>query len=89
MVAERLPKQGIGYFTDEGYLNYGYNDTERRMLWTCYNDGYEEHPTWWLEEIELPSDYDIDQNGFHDKHSNKLFTEGANYILNKLKGGSR
>lgn len=59
-------------------------------------DGWEHDIDWWLEEIELPSDEEIDKSGddFAYPHIDSAFAfncfmHGANFILNKLKGESK
>lgn len=66
--------QGKEYLTDRGKM---------------YD--YVMHPNWgnieyWLEEIELPSEKDIIEVAPKTRCVNQ-FWNGANFILNKLKGG--
>lgn len=66
--------QGKEYLTDRGKM---------------YD--YVIHPNWdnieyWLEEIELPSEEDIIEVAPKTRCVNQ-FWNGANFILNKLKGG--
>ena len=42
-----------------------------------------------LESIELPSDEEIDKNGYHDKEHDDIFKEGAKFVLNKIQGGNK
>lgn len=46
------------------------------------------HPQWFMEEIELPSVKAIDKEAKKlPRHAYLPFNQGANFILNKLKGG--
>ena len=42
-----------------------------------------------LTPIELPSDEEIDKNGYHDKDRDDIFKEGAKFVLNKIQGGNK
>jgi len=42
-----------------------------------------------LEYIELPSDEEIDKNGYHSEEYNEVWIGGANYVLNKIKEGNK
>ena len=39
--------------------------------------------------IELPSDEEINKNGYHDKESDDIFREGVKYVINKIQGGNK
>lgn len=75
-----LPKEYEDVNTDCGLGFYG--DGEWHLALT---ETYK--PDYWLEEIELPSEKEINNEldaipwGFEE-----AFKEGANFILNKLKG---
>lgn len=44
---------------------------------------------WWLEEIELPTEEEIYiESGKNSKRTYQAFCKGANFILDKLKGGN-
>lgn len=44
------------------------------------------YPIWWLQEIELPNDNEIQEVAPKTRCVNQ-FWNGANFVLNKLKGG--
>lgn len=48
-------------------------------------DGWEYNIEWWLEEIELPSEEEIQSVAPKTRCVNQ-FWNGVNFILNKLKG---
>lgn len=84
-VEERLPKHGGHFLTDIGLVRFMINDKEwvDDKYITC-------NPNWWLEEIELPSENDI--NNELDElpwDSDEAFKEGANFIINYIKGGEK
>ena len=75
---ERPEKSGI-YMTDAGFNQYR-------------NERFDLDPKWWLEEKELPSEGEIEQeeyNNFIQSERNYYFKygfkTGANFILNKIK----
>lgn len=39
--------------------------------------------------IELPSDEEIDKNGYHDEEYNQIWTEGAKWLRDKIQGGKQ
>lgn len=76
-VKERLPSESGIYLTNKCTLHF-ISGCKRFMG----ND-----PQWWLEEIELPSDEDIQLRSKlqHSEQRSDGFVFGANYILNKIK----
>ena len=42
-----------------------------------------------MKPIELPSDEEIEKNGYHDKEHNDIFREGAKYVIDKIQGGNK
>lgn len=100
MVADRLPKEGVGIFTDVGCLNY--RNIEGDYVWS-WQDEYTEHPTWWLEEIQLPTEEEIIKSSFEYSVDYKPFDsslefshyaehgyiEGALSVLNYIKNGGK
>lgn len=82
MVSDRLPSESGMQITNNGIVHF-LSGCGRFM-------GHE--PQWWLEEIEIPSNeeiegmaifYDTFESDQEDKYSS--YKIGANYILNKLK----
>lgn len=53
-----------------------------------YFDGWEFNIEYWLEEISLPDADEIKKCNHPDAYLNS-FHQGANFILNKLKGDSK
>lgn len=41
-----------------------------------------------IPHIQLPSDEEIEKNGYHDKEHNDIFREGAKYVIDKIQGGN-
>jgi hypothetical protein len=41
-----------------------------------------------LTPIQLPSDEEIEKNGYHDKEHNDIFREGAIFVIDKIQGGN-
>ena len=39
--------------------------------------------------IEIPSDEEINKNGYHDKESDDIFREGVKYVIDKIQGGNK
>lgn len=82
-VSDRFPSKSNRYHTGKGfiYFNNRYNkfyDVELKIT----ND-----PDYWLEEIELPSDYDISFLEYDVlSQYNRGFIYGYNYMLDKIKG---
>lgn len=78
MVTDRLPIEYENYSTNVGLV--------------YFKGSFAHWVQWWLEEIELPSEeeiegiaifYDTFESDKEDKYSS--YKIGANYILNKLK----
>lgn len=42
-----------------------------------------------LTPIQLPSDEEINKNGYHDKESDDIFREGVKYVIDKIQGGNK
>lgn len=86
-----LPKHGGHFLSSIGLVRFMISDKE----WV--DDYYRtRNPDWWLQEIELPSEEDIDKSGddFAYPHIDSSFAfncfmHGANFILNKLKGEAK
>lgn len=82
------------YFKSNGDMVFGVVWLEQSTcLWKCTEqDGDEHYVTHCIEEIELPSEDEIDskipyksESPFHNATS-QGFKLGVNFILNKLKG---
>ena len=72
-----LPKEDdIWYDTNIGYIKFDISDKKWLVIGGIV--------TWWLEEIELPSEEDI-YNAPNWDSMLASFRNGANFILNKLK----
>ncbi len=91
-VKERLPENNGGIIAicspEDGLQQLYFKDGE-------FLDPMDDLPmkaTAWLEEVELPSDVDIRNeaifatNKSFDAMSDRYWIDGANYILNTLKG---
>lgn len=84
MVDERLPKNNDNHiFTDLGELYFEKGLFFHKRWYT------EEEPKWWLEEIELPTDEEIDHEGWvgwvkPDPEAD-AFEKGVKWILDKIK----
>lgn len=52
-----FPEDGVMVYAGDGRLYYNYE----RKEWICA-DGYTHYPLFWIEEIELPSDEEIEQS---------------------------
>lgn len=79
MVTDRLPGAEKYYLTDIGDLYWdsrNWFDNRGRISIT---------PEWYLNEIELPSEEEICNEGFNNSTCATAFAQGANYILNKIK----
>lgn len=74
-----LPKVSQKYFTSHGYSDYSVKTNE----W-CDEDWLELDVEWFLEEIELPSEEEIQSVAPKTRCVNQ-FWDGANFILNHLK----
>lgn len=76
-----FPKESRIYITNAGALHYLH--PFQRWL--------DNDPQWWMQEIELPSEEDIEIKGREEwwytdlEESLQPFKSGANYILNHLK----
>lgn len=88
-VKERLPEIEKYYHTNQGTV---YFDADQKHFRVPFDPTYT--ITYWLEEVELPSDNDVfdEAHSQHDDAHEYLaglingFTHGANYILKTLKG---
>ncbi|MGJ1360398.1 hypothetical protein ACR79K_27200 [Sphingobacterium siyangense] len=82
---DRLPLESGLYLTNNGHVHF-LSGCKRFM--GC-------DPKWWLEEVELPTEDEIleyarDEEGLEDYDMEQdVFVDGANYILNTLKGEKR
>lgn len=54
LCSDRLPKERKWFDTDKGYLLFSITQNQ----WLVSDEYY---PKWWLEEIELPSEEDINE----------------------------
>lgn len=93
-VKKRLPEKPGVYNTDLGKLEFSTNPCYKNNgIWLKEN--YVNNPEIWLEEIEIPSDTDVNISAFkygalrYNETISKSFEAGANYILNTLKGEKR
>lgn len=95
---KRYPSKGeLPKFKDGVYQ--GYFHTEFGLVKYSKYDGWKlarKYPDYFLEEIELPSEEEIDKSGddFAYPHIDSAFAfncfmHGANFILNKLKGETK
>lgn len=90
-VKERLPEKAGRYFTSFGECTFSTNT--RKWLFMLENST--NYVDWWLEEVELPSEEDINwkyplnSNELHKTTLNVGCRTGANYILKTLKGEKR
>lgn len=82
------------YFTSTGEIKFGIVYLEQSTcLWLCTFFDDQTYVTHTLEEVELPTEDEIleyarDEQGFEDYDTEQdVFVDGANYILNTLKGG--
>ena len=93
LVDDRLPTvKGsiIGQCGDIPCLQQFYFDGKE------FKDLFDDHPfpvKWWLEEIELPSEDELNEKSDLKKGSSMWFhsqgfTQGANFILNHLKSNT-
>lgn len=79
-VKDRLPKHGGHFLSNIGLVRFMISDKE----WV--DDDYRtRNPDWWLQEIELPSEKEIENMAEEFAFPNSVKI-GANFILNKLKG---
>lgn len=87
-----LPKQdGIIVLTTNERLTYS-----KTFGWVTFQNYTTKAPEYWLEEIELPSEEDLSYDmGMPPRKGSDLwwhdqgFKNGANFILNKLKGETK
>ena len=89
---DRLPDKPGFYFTSDGLL-YKNKDSKE---WSYYDRidlifKKVEAPEWWLEEIELPTEEEINKPA-NDEYVDSLrgysaFKKGAEWVINKIKGG--
>jgi hypothetical protein len=97
-VKERLPDKPGAYNTDFGKLGFRPNNFDKTDgIWSQVH--YIKYPSVWYEEVELPTDKDIDSvvskyrigsfTSDRFKSRETTFKDGANYILNTLKGEKR
>lgn len=88
---ERLPSKKDTYLTDWGVCNFDLDTGKFSQIVTqngCGSYIVELKPSFWLEEIELPSEEEILEVAPKTRCVNQ-FWDGANYVLNKLKGGNK
>lgn len=92
-VKDRLPdneeKHLFWHLTDYGYAKFDFY--KKKFYQSITQDGggvyeVEINPSYWFEEIDLPSEEDIIKVAPKKRCVNQ-FWNGANYVLNKLKGG--
>lgn len=86
-VSERLPESRGYYDTDMGTLYY--RKKIKHSIWEDWEDAnYPKYPEYWLEEIELPTEEDINSivSVYHDVENRNACRTGINYILNKIRG---
>lgn len=81
---DRLPKEGW-YNTNKGVEYY----SEKLNDWA--SSMYTSKPEWWLEEIELPSEDELEDRAInlgykHTSNENGIFRQGSYEIINKIKG---
>ena len=77
-VSERLPNESGLYITNNGVTHF----ISGCKRWAGVD------PLWYLEEIELPTDEEIESQCEVRPSTRAIaFNNGANFILNKLKGG--
>lgn len=83
MCSDRLPKERKWFDTDKGYLLFSITQNQ----WLVSDEYY---PKWWLEEIELPSEGEIEKlaenNGCRGIEAG-WFIVGANKAIKLIKGG--
>lgn len=90
LVADRLPELGTEYVTTFAHSKAGastYSLVNERVL-----EHIKIHKEYWLEEVELPNDSDLDTEAYNNYSKSPTghieyvtFLIGANFILNKLK----
>lgn len=82
-VSERLPNESGLYITNNGVTHF----ISGCKRWAGVD------PLWYLEEIELPTENQVSIESLKyygnvpGERSINIFKHGANFILNKLKGG--
>lgn len=84
MVIHRLPDKSGVYVTNRGAMQF----TEPYDRW------YGLDPQWWLEEVTLPTEEEIQEamDNLEDDDNdsaNDEWLNGVNFILDKLKGGAK
>ena len=72
--------------------NYGILTYSKTFGWVTFQNYTTKDPEYWLEEIELPSEEELNEKSDLEKGSSMWFhsqgfTQGANFILNHIKGG--
>lgn len=89
-VTDRLPLIEEFYYTSRGYLIFSLARGQFESPYLGYKQVNVEN---WLEEIELPSEKDlIGMAHYYDTFESEgddlfnAYKQGANYIINKLKG---
>lgn len=99
-VVDRLPSKKDTYLTDLGVCNFDpdtgkFSQNTGKFSQIVTQDGYgsyivEFNPTFWMEEVELPSVKAIDREATKlPRHAYLPFNQGVNFILNKLKGETK
>lgn len=94
-VKDRLPEKPGAYDTDLGNLGFRPNNFDKTDgIWSQVH--YVKYPSVWYEEVELPTATEMENvlskyrigSFTHDRHKSRetVFKDGANYILNTLKG---
>jgi len=77
------------YLTDKGLLKF---EKGKWFSWWQDDQYTPSYPNYFLEEIELPSDEDVQSRSRMMSNGNailrKIFTRGANFILNHLKSNT-
>lgn len=76
-IKDELPTFSGNYHTSIGYYYYTEFYEEFKS---------DEDPEWWLKEIELPSEDDIEDELLHHRPENRVAVKrGIDYMRNKLK----
>lgn len=92
-VKDRIPSKKDTYLTDWGVCNFDPDTSKFSQIVT--QDGYgsyivEFKPTFWLEEVKLPSVKSIVREATKlPRHAYLPFNQGANFVLDKLKGETK
>lgn len=71
-----------------------YTEADLKKVISIYSEEYKTSTDEILKElnltpIELPSDEEIVNKALEAEWSNTLFKDGANYVLNKIKGDNK